>query len=30
MSVSEEKPAQGLRNLHDDPVMLKLGQEEKA
>lgn len=30
MSVSEEKPVAGLRNLLDDSVVLKLTQEEKA
>lgn len=28
-SVSKEKPASGLRNLFDDPVMLRLTQEQK-
>lgn len=30
MSVSKEKPASGLRNLIDDPVILRVTQEEKA
>lgn len=30
MSVSKEKPAPGFRYLHDDSVMLKLTQEERA
>lgn len=30
MLVGKEKPASGLRNLIDDPVMLRLTQDEKA
>jgi len=30
MSVGKEKPASGLRNFIDDPVMLRFTQEEKA